>query len=152
MIPNFIIDDKKLDVDMLRLCWTLVTIAAELYSSYCHSVAVMTSRLNPPSSYNKENVKWSGFPIADTSSIIWACVSNQLQLIRFHVVFYGYHIPSWQSSSDQSHDWSSICQDSQWHMLCLDRYKLEQTSDFQPLMYMECLLFAFLYIILGKLE
>ena len=54
VIPNFIIDDKKLDVDMLRLYWTLVTIVVELYNSYYHSVVVMASRLNPPSSYNKE--------------------------------------------------------------------------------------------------
>ena len=92
MIPNFIIDDKKLDVDMLRLCWTLVTTAVELYSSYCHSVAVMTSRLNPLFSYNKKNVTWSGLPIVDTYNIIWICVSDQLQLIRFHVVFYWYRI------------------------------------------------------------
>ena len=92
MIPNFIIDDKKLDVDMLRLYWTLVTIVVELYSSYCHSIAVMASRLNPPSSCNKKNVTWSGLLIFDTSSITWICVFDQLQLIRFHVVFCKYHI------------------------------------------------------------
>ena len=92
MIPNFIIDDKRLDVDMLRLCWTLVTIAAELYSSYCHSVAVMASRLNIPSSYNQENVTWSGLFVVDTSSIIWVCVSDQQQLIKFHIVFCRYRI------------------------------------------------------------
>ena len=92
MIPNFIIDDKKLDVDMLRLFWTLVTIAIELYNSYCHSVVVMASWLNQSSSCNQENIIWSGLPIIDTSSIIWICVSDQLQLIRIHVVFCRYCI------------------------------------------------------------
>jgi len=92
VIPNFIIDDKKLNVEMLRLCWTLITIAVELYTSYCHSVAVMTSRLNSLSSYNQKNVTWSRLSIVNTSSIIWICVSDQLQLIRFHVVFYRYRV------------------------------------------------------------
>ena len=91
MILNFIIDDKKLDVDMLRLCWILLTIAVELYNSYCHCVAVMASRLNLLSSYNQENITGSGLPIVDTSSKIWICVSDQ-QLIKFHVVFYKYRI------------------------------------------------------------
>ena len=56
MTLNFIIDDKTLDVDMLRLFLTRVTIVVEIYSSYCHYVAVMASRLNPPSSYNQENI------------------------------------------------------------------------------------------------
>jgi len=92
VILNFIFDDKKLDVDILQFCWTLVTIAVELYSSYCYSVAKMASRLNPPFSCNQKNITWSGLPIIDTSSIIWICVSEQLQLIRFHVVFCRYRI------------------------------------------------------------
>jgi len=92
VIPNFILDDKKLDVDMFRLCWTLITIAVELYSSYCHSVAVMASQLKPPSSFKQKNIAWSGLSIVDTSSIIWICISDQLQLIRFHVDFCRYRI------------------------------------------------------------
>ena len=92
MILNFILDNKKLNVDLFRLCWTLVTIAVELYRSYCHSIAVIASRLNPPSFCNQENVTRNGLPVVDTSSIIWICVSDQLQLIIFHVVFYRYHI------------------------------------------------------------
>ena len=85
---NFILDEKKLVVDMFRL----VTIAVEIYSSYCHSIAVMASRLNLSSYCNQENIIWSGLPIIDTSRIIWICVSNQLQLIRFHVVLCRYRI------------------------------------------------------------
>ena len=66
MIPNFITDDKKLGVDMLQLCWTLVTIAVELYNSYCHNIAAMASRLSPLSFYNQENVTGSGLSIVDT--------------------------------------------------------------------------------------
>ena len=142
MIPNFIIDDKKLDVDMLRLYWTLVTIVVELYSSYYHSVAVMASRLNPPSSYNKENKTWSGLPIVDTYSIIWICVSDQLQLIRFHVVFYWYRI-TFLTVFQRSIPWL-IKFLSSFSMVyaILDGYKLEHTSDIQPPMHMECLSFA----------
>ena len=71
---------------------TLATITVELYSSYCHSVAVMTSRLNPLSSCNQKNVTWSGPPIVGTSNIIWICVSDQLQLIRFYVALCRYRI------------------------------------------------------------
>ena len=99
MISNFIIDDKKLDVNMLRFCRTLIIIAIELYISYCHNIVVMASRLNPSSSYNQENVTWSGLLIVDTSSIIWICLSDQLQLIRFHIVFFvDITLPSWQFS------------------------------------------------------
>jgi len=77
---------------MFWFCLTLVIIAVVLYNSYYHSVIIMASRLNLPFSYNQKNVTWSELPIVDKFSIIWICVSDQLQLIRFHVVFYKYHI------------------------------------------------------------
>ena len=52
----------------------------------------MATRLNLPSSCNQENVIWSWPSIVDTTSIIWICVSDELQLTRFHVVFYRYRI------------------------------------------------------------
>ena len=81
--------------NLMSICFDfaeLVIIAVEFYTSYCRSVAVMASWLNLPSSYNQENITWSGLLIVDTSSIIWICLSDQLHLIRFHVVFCRYRI------------------------------------------------------------
>ena len=77
---------------MFWLCWTLVTVAVELYSSYCHSVVVMVSRLSSPSSCNQKkcNLKWTSYCRYTEHNLI--CVSDQLQLIRFHVVFSKYRI------------------------------------------------------------
>ena len=142
VIPNFILDNKKFDVDMLRLCWTLVAIAVEVYSSYCHSVAIMTSRLSPSYPCNQENISWSGLLIVDTSNIIWICVSDQLQLIRFHVVFYRYRITFLAVFQWSIPELIKYLLSFSTVYAISDGYKLEYTSDFQPPMHMECLLFA----------